>query len=398
MTGRLDADIEPVLHAAMTLVARGGLKALSLRPLADQLGSTVSALTHRFGRKEALLGSLIDAAHADDAAFLDHWLVRACALNVHNGALLADLADAVLADMAGPESLRTQFLCELLQGAVSRPDIAAPLAAWRARRLSFWCALAEALGHADLGEALHAFSTDEAAHGLALGPLSPYRWLRRLTLQRLCGGLVAPLGSTDLKQFGVFHAALGDLPDLADRYRTPQMSEWQAGAAHHISALILAEGADAVTHRAVAARANLPNSSLAYHFPRQEDLLLAGLHDIIGRMQGAIYGSASSEITSESELTSVEIARATFAIALVATRMPGLATFAADMRRRRGENYLVRLNSRVSGRDPFDLLSAQTIAMVGNGQLVLDAVLAPAADAAAARLTGQLQAIVLATD
>lgn len=395
MNNRSGTDIDPVLHAAMTLVAGGGLKALSLRPLADHLGSTVSALTHRFGRKDALLAQLVDAAQAEDGAFLDSWLARARSLNVRDNRLLADMADAVLTDMAGPELLRTQFYCELLQGAVSRSEIAAPLASWSARRLAFWGALTETLGRADLRDTLHAFSADEAAHGLALGTLSAYRWLRRLNLQRLCGRVAAEAGSTDLRQFSVFHAALGDMPEPSGHYRTPQMSEWQAGAARHISALILAEGADAVTHRAVAARANLANSSLAYHFPRQEDLLLAGLHDIIGRMQNAFYSPGSTSGLQESGLTSADIARATFAIALVAKRMPNLATFAADMRRRRGENYLVYLNNRVPDRDPFDILSAQAIAMVGNGQLMLDAASGPAARAAATRLTEQLQATVL---
>lgn len=396
MTSRSEADIEPVLHAAMTLVAAGGLKALSLRPLADQLGSTVSALTHRFGHKEALLGRLIDAAHAQDGAFLDSWLARARALDVHDGALLADLADAVLADMAGSESLRTQFYCELLQGVASRPEITAPLAAWCARRLFFWSATSEALGHADLGDVLHAYSTDEAAHGLALGALAGYRWLRRLNLQRLCDGLTAAPDSADLRQFSVFHAALGDVPEPAEPYRTPQMSEWQASAAHHISALILAEGADAVTHRAVAARAGLANSSLAHHFPRQEDLLLAGLHDIIGRMQGAVYGTASSMAAPGRGFTRTELPRATFAIALATTRIPGLAAFAADMRRRRGENYLVHLSSLAPGRELFDLLSAQAISMVANGQLVLDAALPPRADAPPSRLAERLQTAALA--
>jgi AcrR family transcriptional regulator len=375
----------------MTLVAADGLKGLSLRPLAEQLGTTVSALTHRFGRKDTLVAALIDAACEADAAFLTTWRTRIVALDLRDGALLGDLADAVLADMAGPERLRTQFFCELLQGAPARPEIAAPLAAWRIQRLDFWRAVAAPLGRAELGDVLHAFSTDEAAHGLPLGSLAAYRWLRRLSLQRLCRGLVAVRGATDLREFAVFHAALGDLVDGPGRYRSLTMNPFQARAARHVSALIVAEGADAVTHRAVAARADVASSTLAYHFPRQEDLLKAGIEDIIARTQGRIDVPQTSEL--DFEFSSVEIARATFAVALAATRMPSLAPFAADMRRRRGENYLIRLDRLRAAASPFDQLSAQALAMTGIGQLILDGVLSPG-ETSAFTLMERLQATI----
>lgn len=390
MPNRADTDLPSVLHAAMTLVAANGLRGLSLRPLAEHLDTTVSALSHRFGLKDTLVAILIGAAREEDGRFLDTWLARIRALDVRDGALMGDLANAVLEDMAGMEALRTRFYCELVQGAASHPEIAAPLAAWQLQRLTFWRAAVAPLGRADLGDVLHAFSTDEVAHGLAIGDLAGYRWLRRLNLQRLCGGLVRKPDSPDLCQFAVFHAALGDLMDAPGRYRTPAMSEWQTKAARHISALIVAGGADAVTHRAVAARAGYANSTLAYHFPRQEDLLKAGINDIIVRTQGTVDAQRMSE--PEYELNSIEIARATFAIALVAARIPSLKAFAADMRRRRGENYLVRLNRLVEGEAPFDLLSAQAMAITGIGQLMLDAVLDPAADAYAFTLIDRLQA------
>jgi AcrR family transcriptional regulator len=383
-------DVQPVLDAAMALVAADGLRGLSLRPLAERMGTTVSALSHRFGRKDALVATLIDAACAADGAFLDSWRARIDALDARDAMLTADLADAVLGDMAGPEALRTRFYCELLQGAPLHPEIAVPLAAWQVRRLSFWRAVAAPLGSAELGEVLHAFCTDEAAHGVAIGDLAAYRWLRRLNLRRLCAGLVPAKGATDLREFAVFHAALGDLLAAQGRYRAPMMTDFQARAARHVSALIVEEGADAVTHRAVAARAGIANSTLAYHFPRQDDLLLAGLHDIILRTQRRIDAPQTSE--PDYELSSVEIARATFALALAAARMPSLRGFAADMRRRRGENYLIRLDRLVEGESPFDLLSAQAIAMTGIGQLILDGVLDPAANASAFALIGRLQA------
>jgi AcrR family transcriptional regulator len=395
MTPSPDKDIQPILHAAMTLVATNGMKGLSLRPLADQLGTTVSALSHRFGLKDALIDALIDAASAEDGVFLDIWSGRIRDLEPRDGALIADLAGAILDDMAGPEALRTLFYCELLQGAASRPAIGTAIAGWQARRRTFWQMLAEPLGRPDLGDALHAFATDEAAHGLSLGDLAAYRWLRRLGLRRLCRGLIPAAPSPDMREFGVFHGALGDLLGDPGRYRAPPMSDLQTRAARHISALIIAEGADAVTHRAIAARAGLANSTLAYHFPRQEDLLKAGLNDIIARTQGVVDAAALPADEADYGLSSVEIARATFAVALAATRMPDLKAFAADMRRRRGENYRIRINQGAAG-EPFDLLSAQALAIAGIGQIMLDTAHAPSPNALTFDLVERLQASALA--
>ncbi len=392
MTNQAATGIQTVLQAAMTLVATHGVRGLSLRPLAEQLDTTVSALSHRFGLKDALLASLIDAAREEDDLFFDTWLARIRAIEVRDDALLADFADAILGEMADRERLRAQFYCELVQGSASRPEIATLFASWRDQRLAFWRAATESSDRPELGDILHAFSTDESAYGLAIGDLAAYRWLRRLNLHRLCRGLAATADRSDLQQFTVFHAALGDLLGPPEPLEPPAMSEWRVKGARHIAELIITEGADAVTHRAAAARAGVANSTLAYHFPRQEDLVKAGLNDIVNRL-GVFMDTSSPALDVQSyELTSVEIARATFAVALAATRMPDLKAIAADTRRRRGQNLMVRFNRQALGASPLDLLSAQAISMTGIGKLMLDADLDPAPDAAAFRLAERMAA------
>jgi AcrR family transcriptional regulator len=372
MPPRPEADIDQVLQAALALVAANGLKALTLRPLAEKLQTTVSVLSYRFGRKDALLAAVIEAARDEDSAFLDMWLARIQAVTLLDSDRMADLADTVLDDMARQHTTRNQFYCELLQGAAWRPEIVAPLGLWKARRLAFWRAATQGLNQPDLAEALHAYSTDEGVHGLALGDNAAYRWLRRLNLKRLCSGLSPDNGAADLELFTIFHAALGDLLGAAgDRYQASSMTEWQARVARHISGLIITEGADAVTHRAIAERADVPPSTLAYHFPRQEDLLTAGLEDVIVRVQGDVDRRSVSPPAAPPEQSGVEIARATFAIALAATRMASLRGFAADMRRRRGENYHVQLRREAGGTPRFDLLAAQAMSITGIGQVIL---------------------------
>jgi hypothetical protein len=62
------------------------------------------------------------------------------------------------------------------------------------------------------------------------------------------------------------------------------------------------------------------------------------------------------------------------------------------MRRRRGENYLLRLQSRSQGKSSFDLLSAQAMAITGIGQLMLDAVIDAAGATTAFSLVTALEA------
>lgn len=389
-------DLQPILQAAMRLVETNGLRGLSLRPLAEHLGLTVSALSHRFGLKDELVGALIEAAVAQDAAFLDRWLDRIAAMQVRDGALMAEVADAILSDIAGPEALRTRFYCELLQGAATRPDLIPAVAAWSARRLAFWRAACAGLAPLapegpDLGEILHDFSMGDAAYGLAIGDLAAYRWLRRLNLRRLCCGLIPPDNAQELRQYEVFRAALGELEPAGGA----TLTDWQAKVAGHISALIIAEGADAVTHRAIAARAGLPNSTLAYHFPRQEDLLRAGMADVSDRVRRATAPGPGGD-APEYQLTAIETARATFALALVVGRMPGLKAAAADLRRRRGENYVGYI-ARERGAAAIDVVSAQAISVTGTGRLMLEAALDPAGNQAGFQLTDRMVAAALAS-
>jgi AcrR family transcriptional regulator len=367
------ADLQPVLQAALRLVDTDGLKGLSLRPLAEQLGTTAPALIRRYGSKDELLTLLVEAAVAEEGVFLDGWLARIRALDVRDGERMVEIAEAMMSDLAGPEAARARFYCELLLAAATRPEIAESVAAWSARRLAFWTDATQGLDLAEAGEILHAYSVGEAGYGLALGDMAAYRWLRRLNLRRLCCGLIPADGARDLREFAIFSAALGEL--LEGQPESAPMTEWQAGAVGYISEVIIAEGADAVTHRAIAARAGLANSTLAYHFPRQEDLLRAGLDDVVARVRSA-SGTIASEAPPEFYLTSIQSARATFALSLVTQRMPSLKAVAADLRRRRGENYVGYLERQL-GEPVFDALSSQAMSLTGLGQHTLDAVLAP---------------------
>lgn len=367
-------ETSEILEHALCLVGENGLDALTLRPLAQSLGVSVSSLTHRFGSKEALLAQLIDAARAAEAATLAQWRVRLSGAGTFSPDALAESLDLILCDLATTHARRSLFYCELIQISGPQPDLWPLIAPWADERKAFWDELAARACPQPtyaLGAMLHAYVTDELAHALALERFADYSRLRRLGLKRLCGGLHSVGGANGDQLLADYCiAALGEMPgDIAVDHNAPPPKGVAARLVGHISDLIVGEGAGAVTHRAVAARAGVASSTLAYHFRTQEDLIRAGMEDIIRRMTRDLRGFiAGDEGRMPKSYSAVEIARATFAIALWATRRPTMLACAADMRRLRGINLHKILVRHLPSLDP---LAAQAMSVTGIGQLML---------------------------
>ncbi|MDZ5645805.1 TetR family transcriptional regulator [Nitrospirillum sp. BR 11828] len=375
MTDDQQNNCTDLLPASLRLVAQEGLGALSLRRLAAAAETSLSALSYRFGKKERLIAQVIAAAHEQDRDFWCEWARRVDAMSGLSGLAIADIAEAVLVALTAQHPERSLFFCELVQASAWDETVRAALGPWLATRLAFWrrlCAKA-APGTApqvDLAVLLHAYSIDETAFSLSLRDHAPYAWLRKLGLRRLCTPHAPPGNrAADERLFQVFYDESATVPDTValdreDIVRTPL--ETQAMA--HAAALIVREGAEAVTHRAVAKAANVPASTLAYRFRRQEDLLKAGLEGIIRQM----WQEVEAPPAGAPEGGNAPIARGTYAIALAATRRPELVACAAAMRRRRGENINRYLTVRTGTPHHYDPLTTQALAVTRLGQRMLE--------------------------
>ena len=72
---------EALLRAVVTVVARGGLRALTYRAVADEAGVTHGLVRHHFGSRDALivaateysLAPALEVTHLGDAGSLDTW-------------------------------------------------------------------------------------------------------------------------------------------------------------------------------------------------------------------------------------------------------------------------------------------------------------------------------------
>ena len=355
---------ERILEAARLRLAAGGFRDLTLRPLAEASGSTVAALTYHFGSKRALIERLVQAERQADAARHAAFLARFAGLRALAPAALVALLEHYLDEAAGRERVTSLIWCELLLAAVGAPEARELVAPWIAERRAFWDAVFE--GRIDdpqaWARACLGYVTDETAHGLAQQDSPDYRLMRAMTLERLAGR-GASLG---LSEPAFFEAVVRRL-DPALALPGPASQAPYAGRALDIAMaageVIVARGAEGVTHRAVGERAQAPASSVAYHFRTRLDLLRAGLT--------VIYLVAQGRLAPRQDQAEIEafVARGTVSVALAAARESELRPYAVDLRRLRGENLRRRAAERL-GRD-LDLCAAQSASVARLGATLL---------------------------
>lgn len=312
---------------------------------------------------------VIDGARVREAVALLPWRRRADNGAVLPGHVIADIVESILEELASVHRLTSLLHCELVQAAGRAPELRSALGVWQADRLALLRDLTrhwENPQSEELATALQALVTDELAFSLALGEQVAYRWLRRLCVRRLVEDMARPPAPWALGAFETFYAELGDGASSPSglRYEVRALAGDQRAMAACAGAIVLESGAEAVTHRAVAQRAGLAYSTLAYHFPRQHDLLMAGLEAIIVDAQARTDGAGGQAAGG------LDIAVSTFAIAVASIRHVNLRPFAADMRRRRGEN-LFRLVQQRQGPGAPDRLTIQAIALISVGDVLL---------------------------
>lgn len=336
-------------NAARARIAAHGLRGLSMRTVAQDAGSSLGSLNYHIGDKAALVAELIGQEQRDQAALHAVWLRRGGALDLAAPGALAAVVTGYLDEAATERRDRALTRCELLLEAEIDPDGHAGLGSMIDAEEGFWVALL-ARDHGPraqhLGRAVCAYCHDELPFSLAVGNNSDYRLLRSATVARLSAGWAGD-GSGDgaglALRFDALVAACGESPagtplpvDLPEGSR-------RAALAGDIARLILERGIASVSHRSVAARAGVSNSSVAHHFRTRDDLLMAGFGAMIQGMRRAIGPGAS---WSDAGMV---LMRATHAIAIAAARDPALRPFALDMRRRRAENVRETIRQWLTG-------------------------------------------------
>lgn len=126
MTTRRD----DLLDAAYAYVLEHGISTLSLRPLADAIGSSTGVLRFLFESKDGLITALLERAHRDEQALLDR---------LDPAAGLADTAAQLWLWLAVPRHRRTLVLwAECYSASLTHPN--GSMAGYAARTVSAWLA------------------------------------------------------------------------------------------------------------------------------------------------------------------------------------------------------------------------------------------------------------------
>jgi len=293
---------EDLSAAALELVAQSGIGGLTLRPLAAKLGTTVSIVSYQFGQKEQILETVIRDAARVEADYFDAWCDRLGESPAISPMLAAQVLEEVVSDLTTSHRARTLLFSELLFNVAEAPASEA-LQHWIGRRRRFCVYIADHLvprAAFAMAELMHGLLVDECVYSLALSDIDSYRWLRRLCISRLVGGLV-PAGP-DAADQRMFDASFEALCRFSGQVELRQSTGERAleDIAQACADLIAESGIAAVTHRAVGQRAAVAASTVAYHFATQPDLVRAGLTRLIPPEQARleIDGSASFDAAS----------------------------------------------------------------------------------------------------
>ncbi|USX29456.1 hypothetical protein NHH73_14670 [Oxalobacteraceae bacterium OTU3CINTB1] len=362
-----------LLAAACQIVGDGGLAALTLRSLAGELDVSVTVLTHHYGARAGVIAAICQAAAQHDARMLDGWramLDQEPPVPMPMG-LAADLAEAILEEQASGQRGLTVLFLEMLHACTWDASLRPAMVDWIGVRRDFWHAFAK---QAQVAPALiacgwwHGYVIAEHAYGVVLDGMGPYRMLRRLCLQRLLGGGVAPTpDAADARLFAAVAQRMA-LPSVgqpagASSARVPA---WSVAAARVCGIRLAAQGVGGLTHRAIAAEVGIPSSTLSYRYPAQRDLVLAGLESIVAHISAAVDADDLDKLQrlrTDGDGEKLDLARASLAVAIAATRMPELAGCVADMRARRGANLVKVFGKYLPQARGIDALAAQVVSM-----------------------------------
>jgi AcrR family transcriptional regulator len=366
------AGARAILDASIRHVAEEGLEAVTLRPLAERAGVSVATVTHYLGAKDQVLASIAAYARAQDEAFFTPWLERASQLDTASHAARSLLIEEAFYSWLAEALPRVVTFCEFVGSKSCPADARAAFRQWADLHLKVWTHLA---GDADTGLLVMAYIADEAAFSLTLSPSPAYRCLRRLCLNQLLTGPSAK-ASERRASMALFRRLQDEMaPPHSIVGSAPTGPAKKLAIAEAAGRVIVETGVGGVTHRAVAAVAEVPPSTVVYHFGAQETLVEAGLEAVIRHFRtwlSAQLDGVSPEAADIYRATE-DLVRATHAVALGAVRFPSLLPLAADMRLRRGENIRADNFARSSGRPEqhFDAFSAQVTSCVTFGARML---------------------------
>jgi DNA-binding transcriptional regulator YbjK len=356
--GETEKSPQKLVSAAILAWETDGATGISARTLAASAGLPVSSIYYHFGDLERLLETAQDHARAAATRWCDAQLdaIRGQTESAALGPLLATVIDD-WCEQQRPLAFAARE-CRLM--ALRDPRHAATSARWDILWQSFWQAVCDRLGIADM-----ATSTTwvfEGTSGMHL-----LRWRRpvdRGALSELCNGWARWMEGRLAEPSAWFDLARRDAAALI----APAAPDDPVAAAIATAAAttVAQRGVAALTHRAVAAEAGVTLGVVSYKYRTSAELLHAAFEAIYRRMspQSADELAAVPDLGRDTGLARVDGGIPTRAdllasdeLLVASARNPTFQTFAAQLRYLRGRSsghYLQALVGRERPIAPVD--------------------------------------------
>jgi len=367
-----DDKMNSLMMAARSIVAEKGLSALSLRTLGKASGWTLGDLTYHFGKKQYLLDAFADHEAKEQIEAIGGFTALAKLMTPLDKQTLAALTNLCIDDAVSNRRALSLSWFELLLDHEHSDATAAAIESVRKEQTAAWQELLEQGGHPHAGwlaPAIAAFVAEETLHSLSLGALPEYRLLRNANIARMLDGV-----------FPASHAL--DFAPLIDRLhsqlrREPSDHSGRRGTiSQAIGDLVATSGVGAISHRAVAMRADVPPSTVAHYFRTRADILHAGIEWLYAALQDGLQQDMPRGPRDSMGIRKIldpasgavvrTLSRVGHQISLAAARDPALAPFAAMARSRRGRHArIVFPGAAATGN--MDIGAAQVLSLVASG-------------------------------
>ncbi len=253
-------DAGRVLEAAAAIVARVGLRGLTLRDLAQALGKSTTVIVNLFGSRRGLITALSTSALEQDRAFHERFFAELGELEPSRDALLAILG-RYLRRRAALSASFVRIWEELVVDADQ--DLVSTLRAWEAMRLAAWKGfLSRDPKLQPMAEVVTTYLVIEQFYAGALADRADYEAIAAEGLaglvDRAFGLEDAPATTTEayVARMTIPEAPNGDGPNGVIRLKLLDIAADQ----------ILLGGLPAVTNRSVCQAAGVSTSTIAYHW------------------------------------------------------------------------------------------------------------------------------------
>ena len=378
-----DKYFHSIMESAQSLIAEGGMKALSLRSLAAHSGCGMGELNYRLGKKGNIVEKILQFSASDYVKILENFLSSSATMLMNDSQSLADVIGLYLDELYLNRRKHCITWMELSNDFALRNQWSSIIDHANSEMRGVWQAFLSESGYEDafhLSRLISDYLAEEIPYSITIGNLAEYRLLRTAVIRRLAEGILKNEDSQDLQpliqpmmQRSVFLAGRGTARQVA--------------LAHAAASLITEEGIAAVTHRAVAAKAKAPLSTIVHHFPTIDDLVQAALEALFDHQWQDLSRQPEPPTVDADMFWNDELLQslrsyhqAAFQLILAANRRPNLVPAVCAIRGKRGQRAKKLYSGRIPPSD-WDVGAVHLLSLIVSGRIFQNNCNEPVAEA-----------------